>query len=253
MLKSVDYDLGQHVGYAAGRDFGAAHARAWAELVAAHAPANRPLAVLDLGCGTGRFTTALAETFGGPVYGVDPSAKMRSEAMARTSDDRICFLAGRAEDIPLPEQSCDLVWVFLSFHHVSDRPAAVAEVARVLRPGGRVLLRSQFSDRFPDICWHNFFPRAREIELEMFPTLTEVETIFASVGLRRCALVSMQEQFADGLQQYAERLRHRAISTFEHMSEQEIQEGFARLEAAVARETTPHPIFARSDVLVLGI
>ena len=113
-----------------------------------------------------------------------------------------------------------------------------------------MLIRSQFSDRFPDLDWHAYFPRAREIELAMFPTLAEVETPLAAAGLRRVELVEIQERFDDSLREAAERLKHRAISTFEHMTEAEIVEGFARLDAAVAAETVPQPIITRSDVLV---
>ena len=69
MLKPVDYDEHQHVGYAASRDLGPQNGRDWAAFFAEQAPARRPLAVLDLGRGTGRFLAALAETFGGPIYG----------------------------------------------------------------------------------------------------------------------------------------------------------------------------------------
>ena len=250
MLKAVDYDARQHVGYVAGRDQGPEHAQAWADFLAAQAPPRRPLAGLDLGSGTGRFTAALAEALGGPVWGIEPSARMRAIAAERTTDPRVSFLAGRAEAIPLPDAACDVVLMFLSFHHVADRAAAAREIARVLRPGGRVLIRSQFADRFPDIGWHAYFARARAIELEMFPTVADVEAAFAPVGLRRIALVSRDERFGAGLAAHAERLRHRAVSTFEHMTEAEIAEGFARLEAAAAAETSPRPIVARSDVLV---
>jgi ubiquinone/menaquinone biosynthesis C-methylase UbiE len=252
VLRPVDYDERQHAGYVAGRDLGPEHALAWAQAFATHAPAHRPLTALDLGAGTGRFTSALAQTFGGPCYGVEPSERMRAAAIARTTDERVQFLPGRAESIPLPDASCDIVLMFLSFHHVRDRDAAVAEIARVLRANGRVFIRSQFSDRFPDLCWHAHFPRAREIELAMFPTLTEVEAVFARVGLKRTALFSVEEHFADSLAEHADKLRHRAISTFEHLSEAEISQGFARLDAAVAEQTRAKPVTARSDVLVLG-
>jgi hypothetical protein len=63
--------------------------------------------------------------------------------------------------------------------------------------------------------------------------------------------VTIQEQLAPSLSDYAERLRMRAISTFEHMSEEEIVEGFARLDAA-AQEQAPRPVVRSSDLLVLG-
>jgi len=123
---------------------------------------------------------------------------------------------------------------------------------RVLRPGGRVLLRSTFSDRMPDLKWMRYFPRAREIEMQMFPSSEEVIRVFANAGLTQVALVTIEEQLAPSLSDYAERLRMRAISTFEHMSEEEIVEGFARLDAAVAQEQAPRPVVRSSDLLVLG-
>jgi hypothetical protein len=115
-----------------------------------------------------------------------------------------------------------------------------------------VLIRSDFSDRMPDLRWHDFFPRAPAIEQEMFPSTTEVEDLFARVGLTRIALEPVHEQFAASLAETAARLRLRAISTFEHMTETEIAEGFAALDRAVAEETTPQPDEGISDLLVLG-
>ena len=84
----------------------------------------------------------------------------------------------------------------MSLHHVPDREAAAAEIARVLRPGGRVLLRSTFSDRMPDLKWMRYFPRAREIEMQMFPSSEEVIRVFANAGLTQVALVTIEEQLA---------------------------------------------------------
>src|SRR3954454_1453956 len=202
-------------------------------------PSRRPLAVLDLGSGTGRFTPALAEAFGGPVYGVEPSQKMRAVAESSTAHAAVAYLDGRAESIPLPAMSIDLVLMHLSFHHVRDRGAAAAEIARVLRADGRVLLRSTFSDRLPDLEWMRNFPRVREIEMQMFPSSRDVTRLFAAVGLQAIALVAIEEQLSSSLAEYAARLRMRAISTFEHMPEEKIAEGFARLDAAVAEKNSP--------------
>ncbi len=251
MLKTVDYDRSQHQTYVAGRDLGRDHALFWARHFADHAPTPRPLSVLDLGSGTGRFTPILAETFG-EALGVEPSVQMRRIAEGHDTDPKVRYAAGRAEAIPAPDAAFDLVLMFLSFHHVKDRQKAVAEIARVLRPGGRVMMRSPFSDRFPAIDWHDFFPRAREIEMRMFPPLAEVEALFAAVGLGRVALVEAEERMAGSLKEQAERLRHRAISTFEHLREAEIEEGFAQLDRAVAEEIEPKPAFTRADLLVLG-
>src|SRR3569833_3974326 len=84
-LKPVDYDRVQHGGYAQGRALPPAAIRRYMDAFAQRAPARRPLTVIDLGSGAGRFTPALAETFGGPDYGVEPAAAMRAVAAAEAT------------------------------------------------------------------------------------------------------------------------------------------------------------------------
>jgi ubiquinone/menaquinone biosynthesis C-methylase UbiE len=251
-VEKVDYDDRQHAVYAQGRAVSPAMIAAWMKVFAGHAPARRPLAVLDLGSGTGRFTPALARTFGGPVYGIEPAQSMRQVAEQSSAHPAVTYLAGSAERIPLAADSCDVVLMYLVFYHVRDPATAAADIARVLRPAGRVLIRSTFADRMPDLWWHRFFPRAAEIEKEMFPTIGQVEQAFSPAGLKILALEPVSERFAGSMAEGAARLRLRAISTFEYLTEQETGQGFAALDAAVAAETSPQPVEGVSDLLVLG-
>jgi ubiquinone/menaquinone biosynthesis C-methylase UbiE len=252
VVGKVDYDDRQFAVYAQGRALSPAMLARWMKVFEGHAPPQRPLAVLDLGSGTGRFTPALAATFGGPVYGVEPSWRMRDIAIRSAVHPAVSYLAGCAEDLPLPAGSCDVVLVFLVYHHVTDPAAGAAEISRVLRPGGRVLIRSTFADRMPGLWWHQFFPRAVEIEKQMFPAVGEVEAAFARTGLHILGLETVRECFTGNLAESAARLRLRAISTFEHLTEQETTDGFAALDAAVHAGTQLQPIDSASDLLVLG-
>lgn len=251
MIPPVDYDDRQHRSYRLARAMPAESQAIWAEALARRAPETRPLRVLDLGSGTGRMTPLLAETFGGPVVGVEPFDRMRDQAEAAPHPASVRYLAGRAEAIPLEDGACDLVVMFLSLHHVRDRPAAAQEIRRVLALGGRVLIRSTFADRMPEIEWHQWFDGAREAELKMFPTTGEVEAMFGAVGLEQLALDVVRERYADSLAEQAERLRTRSISTFEHLGEATILEGFKRLDAAVARDTG-EPVYGDGDLLTFG-
>jgi ubiquinone/menaquinone biosynthesis C-methylase UbiE len=250
-VDKVDYDKRQHTVYARGRELSSAAVGAWMHAFSSHCPARRPLSVLDLGSGTGRFTPALAETFGGPVWGVEPSDGMRGVAERSAAGASVTYVRGSAQHIPLPDDSCDVVVLFLVLHHVPDMEQAAAEIARVLRLGGRVLIRSTFSDRMPKLSWHRFFPRAADLEREMFPVVDEVVRIFSSVGLSQLALQALPVRLADSLAEHASQLRLRAISTFEHLTEEEIARGFAALDAAVAEEATPQPVDSTGDLLVL--
>lgn len=252
MLDPVDYDRRLHQVYARGRGLPDEAKAVWINAFSRHASPRRPLTVLDLGCGTGRFTPALAEEFGGPVYGVEPASRMRAVAVESAGHERVTYLAGEAAGIPLLEASCDLVLMYLVLHHVQDKPAAAAEVARVLRDSGRLLIQSVFCDRMPDLLWHRYFPAAPAIEARMFPTLDEVVGIFDLAGLRYVTVERVSYWYASSLAEYADRLRLRAISTFEYLSEEDVERGFAALDAAVAAETDPQPVGADMDLLVLS-
>ncbi|WP_238011126.1 class I SAM-dependent methyltransferase [Dactylosporangium sp. AC04546] len=247
----VDYDDRQYAVYAKGRALHPDAARLWAETFARWAPPHRPLDVLDLGSGTGRFSPLLAGLFGGTVHAVEPSARMRQVASETAPHERVVYRAGSADHIPLPAASCDLALLFLSFHHFPDRARAAAELARVLRPGGRVLFRSAFGDRIPDLLWHRYFPSARAVEQRMFPALADVLAVCAAAGLRQAGFERLREPIAAGLREYAGRIRLRAISTFEYLDDAETAAGIARLDAAAAAETDPTPVTADADLLIL--
>lgn len=91
---------------------------------------------LDVGCGTGVLTQAvLSAAAPEAVLGVDPSQAF-VEAAARKGDPRAAFVVGRAEQLPVADAAVDVAVSGLVLNFVPDRPAAAAELRRVLRPGG---------------------------------------------------------------------------------------------------------------------
>ena len=113
-------------------------------LAEAAAPTMR---VLDVGCGTGYLLRRMADRCPetAELAGVDPAPAMIEVAEATSCDERVRFSIGVAEQLPYPEDAFDLVVSTTSFDHWSDQRAGLVECARVMRPGGRLVLVDQFS------------------------------------------------------------------------------------------------------------
>ena len=97
---------------------------------------GQPRDVVDLGAGTGKLTQALVAR-GHRVTAVEPLDEMRAQLQAVLPD--VTALTGNAEAIPAPDASADVVTCAQAFHWF-DHGVALPEIARVLRPGGRLAL-----------------------------------------------------------------------------------------------------------------
>src|SRR5215469_14752910 len=105
-MRRIDYDAEQYQDYARGRALTERQLQAWISAFGTLLPERRPLAGLDVGSGTGRFTPALARAFG-PVTGIEPSVRMRDIAEAQSPETGVRYLAGSAENMPVPSGSAD--------------------------------------------------------------------------------------------------------------------------------------------------
>jgi SAM-dependent methyltransferase len=95
-----------------------------------------PCDVVDLGAGTGKLTRSLA-ALGHHVVAVEPLGEMLDRL--RAAIPGVTAVAGSAESMPLPDGAADVVACAQAFHWFDQEPA-LAEIARVLRPGGRIAL-----------------------------------------------------------------------------------------------------------------
>jgi len=94
----------------------------------------------DLGCGTGQVSAAVAP-FVGRVIAVDSSAAMLQAAKRRLAGlDNIELRRGEIEALPIDDDRLDVAALMLVLHHLPEPERAVADVARTLKPGGRIIV-----------------------------------------------------------------------------------------------------------------
>lgn len=141
--------------------------------------------VLDVGCGIGGSARFLASKYGSTVVGVDLTAEYIDAGNALSARvglaDRVTLRQASALDLPFPDQSFDVVWTEHVQMNVADKRAFYTSLARVLRPGGRLLFHDVFQG--PGGPPHFPVPWADEPTISHLATPDEAAAIVRGVGL----------------------------------------------------------------------
>ena len=175
---------------------------------------------------------------------------MRAVAASEHSHPRVTYLDGCGERNPLPDASCDLALLSNVVHHLEDRAACASELRRVVRPGGVVLVRGILRDSEPP-PFLEFFPSAAAIVADQIPSASEVSAMFAA-GFEQLTHEVVEQETAPGLHEYHERIKLRAISTLELISDDEFNDGIERLRETAEHESSPRPVTEHVDLLVFS-
>ncbi len=139
------YDLLNHL-LSAGID------RRWRRFAVAQAgPLERRL-VVDACCGTGDLSLAFQRA-GSRVVGVDFTGEMLRRAVGKDASRAVLFAAGDALCLPIATGAADVASVAFGIRNVEDRGRGLAELARVVRPGGRVLVLEFTKPRAKPLRW----------------------------------------------------------------------------------------------------
>jgi len=140
-------------------------------------------------------------------------------------------------------------WLFFVWHHVVDREVAAQELRRVVKAGGKLFVQANFSDRMPDVWWFGVVPEWRNVDTAQFRSEEEVENDFTEVGWTLMSRDQVTWVRSASLAEDYEKLKLRSVSVFEHMSGQLIEDGFARIEAALP-SLDEGPQYETSELLV---
>jgi ubiquinone/menaquinone biosynthesis C-methylase UbiE len=219
----------------------------WMARIAAALDGRRIATIVDLGCGTGRFTTRLAALFDARVIGVDPSEKMLSVARAKPAARGVSFARATAEDIPCADGSVDLVFMSMAFHHFTSREKAVGECRRILRAGGLACVRN--STREQGSPYERFFPNYRAV-LDQWPSAAEIGAAFKGGGFMQLRHDVVAHMMARTLSELADKAAFRADSTLLLLSDDDFERGLGAMRAAA--QTHDEPAMIGIDLFVFA-
>jgi SAM-dependent methyltransferase len=189
--------------------------------------------LLDVGCGPGSVLMQLTRTYEVEGVGIDSSSKMIE--IGRREAPEIEFQVGRAEHLPLGDATFDAAISRMVVHHL-DRRRAFAEMRRVLRPDGRVIITTTDPDGFETFWMQPYFPSYVDIERRRFPDGETLRCELEDAGLHGVQVEAFLFRRRFDRETALEKLRGRAYSTFTHMSDLEYEAGVAAAESTLPQE-----------------
>jgi ubiquinone/menaquinone biosynthesis C-methylase UbiE len=191
----------------------------------------------------------LASSFGNRVVGIDPSwpmLRVASRALRGTSG--VVLAQGRAEAVPLAPRCAELVLMSMSYHHVRDKPAALASIRRTLRTGGAFCVRTCSAEALESYLYQRFFPEALAFDRRRFPTRGGLVKEVAAARFGLTQFETLRQRVADDLRSYRDNAAMRAHSDLQAISDAEFAAGMKRFDEWVAGQTRDRPVFEEVDV-----
>jgi ubiquinone/menaquinone biosynthesis C-methylase UbiE len=246
----MDYDNTAMPGiYDAGRGYTPAVMEFWLRTISSAVPKANINAILDLGCGTGRYSSALAAHFGARVVAVDPSKKMLAEARKKAADN-VTFMSGSGEMVPLAEATVDMVFMSMVFHHFSQPEKAAKECHRVLRDGGVVCLRAGVTDRIDSYPYLPFFPMVPALLAKSLGSLAFIEATFVTAGFTLTHHEVVMSKTATSCRAYADKTAYRADSILAQLTDREFEDGMSALHEHASTMPSDQPVVEPVDFFV---
>jgi ubiquinone/menaquinone biosynthesis C-methylase UbiE len=200
--------------------------RLWQDLLSVHVDRAEMSLVIDLGCGTGRFSELLAAHFAVQVIGIDPSMKMLDQARRKPAIGTVVYCQGLAEALPICDGCADLVFMSMVYHHFTDPSVVAKECHRVLRQGGYACIRN--GTRESDFPHRHFFPLRALIDSDL-PSRRDIEAVFVVSGLTPVVRQVVTQVTAPDWPSFVEKSALRADSFLARLSNDDFQRGMGAL------------------------
>jgi ubiquinone/menaquinone biosynthesis C-methylase UbiE len=207
--------------------------------------------LVDVGCGTGRFTGALAMTFGCTTLGIDPAGPMLQAARA-THGPAMHWVQAAAEAMPMVSHCVDAVWLSQVMHHLPDWGAVCRELHRVLRSGGYMVVRNGTQETNAMTPWLQWFPEAVAVEQRRTPSRQAMIDQITAHAYDCVALRTVWQVFACSAGAYYTKIAQRGLSSLIALSDDAFAAGLQRLRAWAEAQPAPVPVYEPVDVFVFA-
>jgi ubiquinone/menaquinone biosynthesis C-methylase UbiE len=207
----------------------------WLNLIARLSEPSTGSRLLDLGCGTGRFSLPLASKLRLDVTGLDSSEDMLAKAKEKDSNSVVKWVLADASALPYPDSLYDIVFMSHLLHHVESPLNVLKECGRILVPSGIVIIRYGAMEQIRNDVIHKFFPQVIEIDEQRTPTRQLVENWLVEAGFVSISSEEVAQQTYETSVEHLDAARGKSTSALSMISEESFQTGLHNLEEYIAK------------------
>lgn len=238
--------------YDAARPLSEQNLELWIRFIAQRIGSHQKIGFLDLGCGTGRFSIAIASKLEYSVTGSDVSKEMLSKAREKERASRINWIVHEASLSPWGNKTFDAVFMSHLLHHVDEPLKVVRECYRIIKHEGTVLNRYGAIDNIRDDVEHTFFPETLEIDEARIPTIKQVEEWFIDAGFKDVSSETILQRSYRSAEEILERIKLKSTSVLTLISQSAFEKGLKALREYISSNPNDPWLFRDKMTLTIG-
>ena len=225
-----NYDSGRHVANQ--------NLAIWLQLISQIVGDRKNVKLLDLGCGTGRFSIPIATKLKYTVVGADNSKEMLQVAEEKDKRNKVIWDYQKAPNLSYLSKEFDVVFMSHLLHHLDDPLETIRECFRVLQPGGVLINRYGAIEDIIIDPEHYFFPQAIELDRVRTPSKKQVEKWFKQAGFININSSTSVQRYYKSPRNRLKRIKQKYTSVLTLISKTSFQQGLAKIEKHLLKH--PH-------------
>lgn len=206
--------------------------------------------VLDLGCGTGRFSINIQIMTGAKVTGIDNSLKMLE--FAGKKYNKVTWLLDDLDNLKFQDCGTDLILLVFVIHHLKNLESLLRKLKKILNSNGSLIIVTSSHEHiinWPKSLCLNQFPRFIDLDLARFPDIKDLRDLLENIGFK-VNIENFNDETIYKKEEYITMVQKKYLSTFSLLSKEEFEIGFRKFLDCINSRFSDS-IVSKSDFVII--
>jgi ubiquinone/menaquinone biosynthesis C-methylase UbiE len=214
---SQDYDRGRR----------SENVEFWAKEISSLTGINQNSLVLDLGSGTGLYSTGIYNESKATFCGMDPVSGMLEQAKYKS--DEIHWFNAIGESLPIRDAVFDCIFSSQVWHHIENKQATADECRRVLRQVGYTVIRTISHDQLNKKIVFDYFPEIKDNQLNLYPSNEDFARYFENAGFSEIRFFEYSLERYQSVEELVDIAKNKLWSMFRPITDEGLERGVEKL------------------------